>query len=64
MLRRRFKQVQSLRERLENEAVRLRQEAEVRPPGVERDHLLRKARHTEAAHTDEWINSPGLRSPQ
>jgi hypothetical protein len=65
MLRRRFKQLYSLKERLENEVTKLRQEADDTPPGVKRDLLLRRARHAEAAaHMDEWLNSPGLRAPQ
>jgi len=34
------------------------------PPGAARDALMRKARRSEtAAHTNDWINSPGLRPP-
>jgi len=61
--RRRFKQLLSLNERLEQEAARLRAEAEKLPPGPERDEHLRKARQAEtASHVDEWLSSPGLQS--
>ena len=42
--RRRFKQIHSLEERLADEAKRLREEAELLPPGAVRDAVLRKAR--------------------
>ena len=65
MLRRRFKQTVSLEERLSEEAKRLREEAKLKRPGVERETLLRKARQAEtAAHIDEWLSSPDLRSPK
>jgi hypothetical protein len=42
---------------LEDQAWRL-------PPGPERDNLLRRARQmTTASHMQEWLSSPGLRSP-
>lgn len=62
--RRRFKQTQSLEERLADEAKRLREQAKSLPPSAERDRLLRKARFDEtASHMSEWLNSPGLKSP-
>ena len=62
--RRRFKQLLSLNERLEQEAARLREQAEKLPDGTEREKLLRKSRQAETAtHVDEWLSSPGLRSP-
>jgi hypothetical protein len=65
MKRRRFKQTTSLEERLIIEAERAREEAERTPPGMGRDHLLRKARHADtAAHVSEWLKSPGLRPPR
>ena len=65
MQRRRFKNVLTFPDRLSNEAERLRQEAETKPPGPEQDSLLRKARQVEtAAHIDEWISSPGLKPPR
>jgi hypothetical protein len=63
--RRRFKQSLSLEERLSQEAIRLRQQAEALPRGPEREQLLRKARQAETgSHMSEWLRSPGLRSPQ
>jgi hypothetical protein len=65
MQRRRFKQTQSLEERLSEEAKRLRAEAKLLPPGERRDEMIRKARQTEtASHLNEWLTSPGLRSPE
>ena len=62
--RRRFKQNLSLGERLEVEALRLREEAKSLPPGIAREALLRKARQTDTAcHMSEWLSSPGLKSP-
>jgi hypothetical protein len=63
-LRRRFKQTQSLEERLAEEAKRLREEAKLLPPGSERDRIIRKARQAETgSHLTEWLTSPGLRPP-
>jgi hypothetical protein len=63
--RNRVKQTNPLKERLVQEAQRLRDEAKGMPPGVEREALIRKARHAEAAaKMDEWLTSPGLQSPK
>jgi hypothetical protein len=63
--RRRFKQVNSLKDRLMQEAESLRQQAQQMPPGVRRDELLRKAREAEtAARVDDWLASPGLQPPK
>jgi hypothetical protein len=60
-IRRRFKQVTSLRDRLIQEAENLRRQAQELPPGIRRDELLAKARHAEtAAQMDKWLASPGL----
>ena len=65
MLRRRFKQTQSLEERLAEEAERLREEAKLLPPGAERETLLRKARQCDTgSHMSEWLRSPELRPPE
>jgi len=65
MQRRRFKNTLTFSDRLAKEAKRFRQEAESKPPGQERDDLLRKARQAEtAAHIDQWVSSPGLKSPE
>jgi hypothetical protein len=65
MQRRRFKNVQTFPDRLDQEVKRLREEAEKLPHGGERDQLLRKARQTETAlHVNDWLSSPGLRTPE
>lgn len=65
MERRRFKQTQSLEERLAQEAARLREQARKLPPGPEREILLRKARQAETgSHMSEWLRSPGLQPPE
>ena len=62
--RRRVKQERSLEARLSEEANELRARAKVLPPGPERETLIRRARHNEAAaHMSEWLTSSGLRSP-
>ncbi len=41
-----------------------RDEAQRLPPGNDRDALLTKARQLDtASHINEWLSSPGLRSP-
>jgi hypothetical protein len=65
MQRRRFKQTQSVEERLANEARRLREEARLLPPGALREAVLRKARQAEtASRMSDWLRSPGLQPPQ
>lgn len=62
--RRRFKQIQTLEQRLSEEAVKLRKEAQGTPPGFQREQLIRRARQAEtASHMSEWLGSPGLRTP-
>jgi len=63
--RRRFEQSQSLEERLADEASRLREEAELLPPGQLREEVLRRARQAETgSHISEWLRSPGLQPPR
>ncbi|MEH2537109.1 MULTISPECIES: hypothetical protein [unclassified Bradyrhizobium] len=63
--RRRFKQVQSLEERLADEAKRLREQAKLLPSGTLREQVLRKARQAETgSHMSDWLRSPGLRPPE
>jgi hypothetical protein len=53
-----------LREHLARESIHLREKAETLPAGAERDELLRKARRLEiASQLDNWVESPGLKSP-
>lgn len=64
MKRRRFKQTDTLEQRLADEAERLRQQAELLPPGALREQVLRKARQCETgSHMSEWLRSPGLQPP-
>jgi hypothetical protein len=63
--RRRFKQIQSLEERLAEEAKRLREQAKLLKPGILRDELLRKARQAETgSRMSEWLRSPDLQPPK
>jgi hypothetical protein len=63
--RRRFTQILNLEERLAEQAKRLREEAELLPPGAVREAALRRARQAETgSHLSEWLRSPGLRSPE
>jgi hypothetical protein len=62
--RRRFKQSQSLKDRLASFAMDARKRADELPPGPVKDDLLRKVRQADTAmHLDEWVNSPGLQPP-
>lgn len=62
--RRRFKQTESLEERLAQEAERLKEQARELPHGPEREILLRKARQAETgSRMSEWLTSPGLQPP-
>ncbi|WP_050420982.1 hypothetical protein [Bradyrhizobium tropiciagri] len=63
--RRRFKQTETLQERLRKFAADSREQASQMPPGAERDQLVKKARQADtAAHLGEWMSSPGLQSPK
>ena len=54
----------SLEERLDQEAINLRKQAEGMPLSIRRDELLRKADQMDtAAHVNAWLTSPGLRAP-
>jgi hypothetical protein len=65
MQRRRFKHILTFPDRLENEAKALEEKAREMPPGIEREIVLRKARQVETAlRINEWLSSPGLRSPK
>jgi len=64
MRRRYFKNTPSFPDRLAKEAERLREEAKTKPPGPERDELIKKAHQADtAAHIDQCVSSPGLRAP-
>jgi hypothetical protein len=63
--RRRFKQTETLEQRLTDEAAKLRKEAQGTPPGFERERLIRRARQAEtASHINQWLSSPGLQAPK
>ncbi len=65
MQRRHFKQTNTLEERLEDRAERLRVEARGIPSLVERDRLIWLAKQAEtAARLNKWLTSPGLVSPK
>ena len=62
--RRRVKYALTFSGRLKIEAARLRREAESKPPGPERDNLIRKAGQVETAlRLANWVTSPGLKPP-
>jgi hypothetical protein len=62
LYRHRFKQNQSLEERLAAEAKQLREQAALLPPGALREEVLRKARQAETgSRMREWWPSHGLR---
>ena len=55
----------ALEERCAEEARRFREAAEVAPPGLPRELLLRRARQADpAAHIKDWMRSPGLHFPK
>jgi hypothetical protein len=62
----RFSQkIDSLEDRLAEEAAKLRKEAKGTPPGIERERLMRRARQAETgSHMSEWLRSPGLQPPR
>ena len=65
MRRRHIKTDRALGERLIKEARIARERADQLPPAAEREDLLEKAREADvAAHNNEWVDSPGLRSPK
>lgn len=63
--RRRFKQAETLKDRLATFAEAMRAKAVLLKPGAERDDLPRRASRADAAlHRDEWANSPRLQPPE
>jgi hypothetical protein len=55
----------SFKRRLIQQAQEAKDKAERLKPGPERDALLQRARQLDVAcHIDEWISSPGLKSPK
>jgi hypothetical protein len=66
MYGRRFSQkIDSLEDRLAEEAAKFRKEAKGTPPGIERERLMRRARQAETgSNMSEWLRSPGLQPPK
>lgn len=63
--RKRIKHTATFDERLAKSAAELEEQARRMPIGQERDVVMKKARQTKvAAHINEWLTSPGLRSPR
>jgi len=62
---RRFKQIQTFRDHLAEEAERFRKAAEQAPAGMARELLLRRVRQAEtASRMTAWVQSPGLQPPK
>jgi hypothetical protein len=46
------------------EALRIQEQVKSMPPGRNRELLVRKARQLKTAlHVNEWLSSPGLKTP-
>jgi hypothetical protein len=59
--RRRIKHEKSFKQRLAEEAQRFREAAEVIPPGMARELLMKRVRMAEAAaHMNQWLKLPSL----
>jgi hypothetical protein len=55
----------SIEDRIAARTREINARAEALPPGAERDKLIRRVRQAETAlHMQDWLNSPGLRSPK
>ena len=62
---RRFQVSEPRRDRLADEAGKLRDEARHLPPGEQREGLLQQAREDEwMSRLTGWLNSPGLQPPK
>jgi hypothetical protein len=54
----------SFDQRLAQEALRIQEQVKSMPPGRDRELLVRKARQLKTAlHVNEWLSSPGLKTP-
>ena len=59
--RRRFKQTQSLEERLAQDTAQLREQAKLLPPGRAREHVIRRITQNEAAfHLCAVLRAPAM----
>jgi hypothetical protein len=64
MLRRRFKQPFTLKDRLAQEIEQLRDQAKNMKPGVALNQVLRRIRQNQtASDMNDWLGSTGLRAP-
>jgi hypothetical protein len=64
-MNRKMSKPHSFADRIAEEKQRLEDELARAEPGPARDALLKKLRQLDvAAHADEWLSSPGLRSPK
>jgi hypothetical protein len=62
---RRFKQQLTLHNRLSAWVKQVQDQAAKRPPGRERDALLKKARQADVTnHLHDWVKSSGLQPPK
>ena len=62
--RRPFKQLSAPEDRLAEEAINLRKQAEGMPLSIRRDELLRKANQMDtAANVNKWLTTPSQRTP-
>lgn len=62
--RNRSKQPKSLDQRLNDEALRLRERAKDTPPGPEHELLMQRIGEAEAAiQMNEWLKRPGAPAP-
>ena len=60
----RIRHTKSFQERLADEAAHYVALANKTPPGPQRDLYLRRARQADtAAHIDDWLKSPDLKTP-
>ena len=51
-------------QRFADEAMCLREQAKLLPPGAVREATIRKARQAETgSHLSDWLRSPGLQPP-
>ncbi|WOH53512.1 hypothetical protein [Bradyrhizobium sp. sBnM-33] len=64
-MKRRISKPHKFEDQLAEAALKLKAQARTLGPGEQRDELLRKIRQIDAAaHLNEWLKSPGLRSPK
>jgi hypothetical protein len=62
--RRPFRQLSALEDRLAEDAINLRKQAEGMALSIRRDELLRKANQMDnAAQVNKWLTSPDLCAP-